>query len=125
MQYTEILATTCNIIAAIFECDPATLHAQTRLMVDLPCESIDLLELGVSLNRTFAVKVNDEIVFLSSLRLYATQEGDVSAKLARVYPHLSPERLRFLAQEAALPNSPPQLCLGDIAAYIHTSLKPR
>lgn len=124
MQYAEILTNICNITAGIFECDPATLNAQTRLMVDLPCESIDLLEIGVSLNRTFKVPINDEVVFLSSLRLYATQVGDVYTKLAHSYPHLSPERLRVLAHEAALPNSLPQLCLGDIAAYIDTSLNP-
>lgn len=125
MQYTEILENICDISAAIFECDPATLDAHTRLMVDLPCESIDLLEIGVSLNRRFKVAVNDEVVFLTSLRLHVAQAGNVEAKLASVYPHLSPERLQVLAREAALPNSSPQLCLGDIAAYIDASLNPK
>lgn len=122
MHYPEILTNICKITAAIFECDPATLNAKTRLMIDLPCESIDLLEIGVSLNRTFGVAVDDETVFLSSLRFHATQTKDVDSNLARIYPHLSPERLHVLAREATQPDSPPQLCLGDIAAYIHAAL---
>ena len=46
MDYSEITDKVCGIVADIFECDPRALSGETRLMTDLPCESIDLLEIG-------------------------------------------------------------------------------
>ncbi|MFQ8737318.1 MAG: hypothetical protein ACLSAH_16060 [Bilophila wadsworthia] len=48
MDYSEITDKVCGIVADIFECDPRALSAKTRLMTDLPCESIDLLEIGAA-----------------------------------------------------------------------------
>ena len=49
MDYSEITDKVCGIVADIFERDPRTLSGETRLMTDLPCESIDLLEIGARL----------------------------------------------------------------------------
>ena len=39
-------------------------------MTDLPCESIDLLEIGARLGQTFHILVDDDVVFLRSLRYH-------------------------------------------------------
>lgn len=109
----EALQGVVTLVADIFERDEAELHAQTRLMADLPCESIDLLEISIRLGAAFGISVDDEAAFLRSLRLL-TDEG--AAALARAYPHLSDQRrealLRRQAEDALSP-----LTLGDLADY--------
>ena len=56
MDYSEITDKVCGIVADIFECDPRALSGETRLMTDLPCESIDLLEIGARLGREYGVE---------------------------------------------------------------------
>ena len=68
MDYSEITDKVCGIVADIFECDPRALSGETRLMTDLPCESIDLLEIGARLGQTFHILIDDDVVFLRSLR---------------------------------------------------------
>lgn len=114
------MATVQRLVADIFERDPASLSEETRLMCDLPCESIDLLELGASLSREFRVPVDDEVVFLRSLRSLVA-DGVSPQRIALAYPHLSPERCAAIAEELARPD--PVLCLGDIAAYVVAALK--
>lgn len=122
MDSLEIMDGVRGIVADIFECDPGTLSAETRLMTDLPCESIDLLEIGARLGQTFRVPVDDEAAFLRSLRYHVSRGGDPEAVIRREYPHLSPERVKALALSLADPDAAPQLCLGDIAAYIRAAL---
>ena len=53
MRYDEISLKVREIVANLFERDAATLSDDTLLMQDLPCESIDLLEVSVQLGATF------------------------------------------------------------------------
>lgn len=108
----EALQGVIGMVADIFERDAAELHAQTRLMGDLPCESIDLLEISIRLGATFHITVDDEAAFLRSLRLLA--DGDA---LARAYPHLSEQRREELRQWREAGDSTPPLTLGDLADY--------
>ena len=121
----QVLATVCDIVAGIFECAPETLGPQTRLMVDLPCESIDLRELGASLNREFRVNVDDDVAFLRSLRVHAERfkNSGVEAGLAAEYPHLSAQRIHELAEALAVPGADPLLSIGDVAAYVTHALE--
>ena len=104
MDYSEITDKVCGIVADIFECDPRALSGETRLMTDLPCESIDLLEIGARLGQTFHILIDDDVV------------------IRREYPYLSPERVKALALGLSNPDAVPQLCLDDIAAYIRAAL---
>ena len=106
MDYSEITDKVCGIVADIFECDPRALSGETRLMTDLPCESIDLLEIGARLGQTYHV----------------AHGGEPEAVIRREYPYLSPERVKALALGLSNPDAVPQLCLDDIAAYIRAAL---
>lgn len=68
MRYDEISLKVREIVANLFERDAATLSDDTLLMQDLPCESIDLLEVSVQLGATFHIFVDEERAFLRSLR---------------------------------------------------------
>lgn len=109
----EALQGVIGCVADIFERDAAELHAQTRLMADLPCESIDLLEISIRLGAAFGISVDDEAAFLGSLRLL-TDEG--AAALARAYPHLSEQRREELLCRREGDGLSP-LTLGDLADY--------
>lgn len=114
------------MVATIFEVDPASLSDSTQLMVDLPCESIDLLELGASLNRHFRVSVNDDAAFLRSLRVHVAEANrtglDAAATVQTAYPHLTATRAEALVAALATQGAVPQLTLGDIAAYVSHAL---
>ena len=120
MDHAEVLDGVRGIVADIFECDPATLRGETRLMEDLPCESIDLLEIGARLGQRFRVPVDADVAFLRSLRYHVAQGGDPEEVIRREYPYLSPERVRALVAGLAEPY--PMLCLDDIAAYVRAAL---
>ena len=117
----DALSGVIEIVADIFERNPQELGANTRIMVDLPCESIDLLELGASLNRDFKINIDDDVAFLRSLRVHAERfrNSGVEAGLATEYPHLSPRRIQELAKALETPGAAPLLTIGDVAAYVN------
>lgn len=110
------------VIADIFDRDPAAIAPETRIMVDLGGESVDLLEIAVRLNADFGIPVEENVVFLKDLRYLLAEcraEGRTpETALAEAYPHLTEERRRELAREAARPQAAPLLCAADIAAYV-------
>ena len=112
MDYSEITDKVCGIVADIFECDPRALSG----------ESIDLLEIGARLGQTFHILIDDDVVFLRSLRYHVAHGGEPEAVIRREYPYLSPERVKALALGLSNPDAVPQLCLDDIAAYIRAAL---
>lgn len=57
-----------NIIADILDINPLDIDDDTYLIRDLNMESIDLLELGVALNTTFKIDVDEDVAFLKDLR---------------------------------------------------------
>ncbi|MBZ2173483.1 acyl carrier protein [Nitratidesulfovibrio sp. SRB-5] len=122
----DIVAAIAALVAPIFDVDAATLSPATRLMADLPCESIDLLEIGAGLNRRFAIPVRDAAAFLTDLRIHvleAERTGEApAARLAREYPHLSAARVAEVLAAVRVPGAPPVLTIGDVAAYVAWSL---
>ncbi|EGY26600.1 hypothetical protein DA2_1131 [Desulfovibrio sp. A2] len=122
----DIAAAIATLVAPIFDVDAATLSPSTRLMADLPCESIDLLEIGAGLNRRFAIPVRDAAAFLTDLRIHvleAERTGEApEARLAREYPHLSAARVAEVLAAVRVPGAPPVLTIGDVAAYVAWSL---
>lgn len=108
----EALQGVIALVADIFERDAAELHERTRLMADLPCESIDLLEISIRLGAAFGISVDDEAAFLRSLRLQAG--GDA---LASAYPHLSGPRREELLRQREEAGGVSPLTLGDLADY--------
>ena len=121
----EALQGVIGMVADIFERDAAELHAQTRLMGDLPCESIDLLEVSVQLGATFHIFVDEERAFLRSLRYQLAGAPDAAAFLREHYGHLDEARRQQLAAyytdvDGMALQSP--LTLGDIAHWVEQAL---
>ena len=113
MRYDEISLKVREIVANLFERDAATLSDDTLLMQDLPCESIDLLEVSVQLGATFHIFVDEERAFLRSL-------------LREHYGHLDEARRQQLAAyytdaDGMALQSP--LTLGDIAHWVEQALE--
>lgn len=116
-----------TIIADIFDRDPEDIAPETRIMADLGGESVDLLEIAVRLNADFGIPVDEDTVFLKSLR-YLLAESRATGRqsedaLRETYPYLTPERRESLAREAAQPQVMPLLCAGDIAAYVAAAVR--
>ena len=116
------LAIISDIVADIFEVAQSSLHHGTRLFEDLPCESIDLLEIGAGINRMCRVPVDDEAIFLRSLRVHileAERTGCSPAEhLARIYPHLSASRIGDMLESVRNAPITPVLTIGDMVAYV-------
>ena len=114
MRYDEISLKVREIVANLFERDAATLSDDTLLMQDLPCESIDLLEVSV------------QRAFLRSLRYQLAGAPDAAAFLREHYGHLDEARRQQLAAyytdaDGMALQSP--LTLGDIAHWVEQALE--
>lgn len=108
-----------SITAEIFECDGTALTPSTKLMQDLPCESIDLLEIAARVSQTFHIQTDDDALFLRSLRVKVEEARGKSAPadvIRTAYPHLSALRAQELA--GALADPSPLVTLGDMAAWV-------
>ena len=123
MPYDEISLKVREIVARLFERDAATLSDETLLMQDLPCESIDLLEVSVQLGATFHIFVDEERAFLRSLRYQLAGAPDAAAFLREHYSHLDEARrlaAYYTDADGMALQSP--LTLGDIARWVEQAL---
>lgn len=108
-------------IADIMNVDAASIEPSTRLVLDLGCESIDFMEMAIKLSRAVGKELDDEAMFLRSLRLTLEKNKGrpASEVLARAYPWLPKKRA---AEIAALlekdPMHPPLVTVGDMTAYL-------
>ena len=97
MDYSEITDKVCGIVADIFERDPRTLSGETRLMTDLPCESIDLLEIGARLGQTFHITVGQD----HCLSVYSDESWAVFMDKLKALSYNEVKKLRALFAYAA------------------------
>jgi len=108
-----------DIIGEIMDIDPAIIHADTYLVRDLNMESIDLLELGVSINYTFNIDVDDDIAFLKDLRFNLEKLNNNSnskiKSLLNLYPHLDRDRANEILEDL---DNGPVLKFKDVVAYV-------
>lgn len=108
-----------DIIGEIMDIDPAIIHADTYLVRDLNMESIDLLELGVSINYTFNIDVDDDIAFLKDLRFNLEKlnnnSNSKSKSLLNLYPHLDRDRANEILEDL---DNGPVLKFKDVVAYV-------
>ncbi|GAB6163873.1 phosphopantetheine-binding protein [Desulfothermus naphthae] len=108
-----------EIIGEIMDIDPAIIHADTYLVRDLNMESIDLLELGVSINYTFNIDVDDDIAFLKDLRFNLEKlnnnSNSKSKSLLNLYPHLDRDRANEILEDL---DNGPVLKFKDVVAYV-------
>ena len=87
-------------------------------------ESIDFLELAVTLNQRFKVPIHDDTIFLRNLRLYILQAQeagqDVLDKLKVCFDFLSEERLKELLADV---DQGPVIQVQDLISYIQWQKK--
>lgn len=109
-----------NVIMEILDVEEDQISPETYLIRELGAESIDLLELAVSLNTVFKKEIIDDDLFLRKLRLYldeANEAGqDELSYLAGKYPFLEHSRIREIRGELG---GGPVLKVKDLVSYVH------
>jgi acyl carrier protein len=113
-----------KILVELLDLEDREISPETYLIQELGAESIDLLELAVTINSRFKITVKDDEVFLTRFRLYLTeaeQQGkDIAPYVAKKYPFLTHERI---AEIIAHINEGPQLKIKDLISYIAYRLR--
>jgi len=108
-----------KIIEDLLDLENREITPETLLIQDLGAESIDLLELAVTINSRFKVAVKDDEIFLTRFRLYLTeaekQGKDAVHYLMRKYPFLGEDRI---AEVMAHIKEGPQLKIKDLISYV-------
>jgi acyl carrier protein len=106
-------------LADILDVEKEIIGTETYLLRDLDVESIDLLELAVSLSSEFNIDVNDDEVFLKTLRVYLSDPGDhvtdVRVYLMEKYPYLTSVRVDEILSDQ---EGGPVLKVKDIVDYV-------
>ncbi len=107
------------MLAELLDMDDLEITPETYIVRDLGAESIDLLELAVSLNTRYNIEVNDGEIFLTRLRAYVleaeSKEEEVVPYLLERLPFLSENRVREILEDLELG---PTLKVKDVISYI-------
>jgi acyl carrier protein len=115
----DVLAELKKILEGLLDLEDREITPETLLIQDLGAESIDLLELAVTINSRFKIAVKDDEIFLTRFRLYsreAEQQGkDAIHYLAGRYPFLGKGRI---AEIMAYIKEGPQLKIKDLISYV-------
>jgi len=108
-----------EILADILDIEEQEITAETYIIRELGAESIDLLELAISLNARFRVEVNEGEIFLARLREYITeaeeQKKDIVQHLAVKLPFLKKNRIHEILADL---EGGPTLKVKDLVSYI-------
>ena len=107
----------------ILDIDGDDITPETYIIRDLNAESIDLLELGVVLNSKFNININDDEIFLGSMRMHieelSVKGGKADSFLKEKYPYLTPQRINEILNDL---ESGPVLKIKDIMSYVSSKL---
>jgi acyl carrier protein len=113
-----------DILAELLDAEADEITPESCLVRDLGMESIDFLELAVTLNQQFKVPIQDDTIFLRNLRLCITQAQEtgqvVLEKLKADFGFLSEERLQELLADGDLG---PVIQVQDLISYIQWQKK--
>lgn len=88
-----------ELICQILDVTEEEVQKDTYLIEQLNMESIDMLELAVSLNKALDTSVDDNKIFLKDLREYLSQGSDQEKILQKHYPHLDEKRIQNILEE--------------------------
>jgi acyl carrier protein len=115
----DVFAELKKILVELLDLEDREITPETLLIQDLGAESIDLLELAVTINSRFRITVKDDEIFLTRFRLYSTeaqQQGkDTGHYIGGKYPFLGEERI---AEIMAHIKEGPQLKIKDLISYV-------
>ena len=108
-----------KILVEILDIEGHEIIPETYLIRELGAESIDLLELSVAINAGFNIEVNDDDIYLRTMRLHlqkAKEENkDAAGYLAERYPALTGSRIKEILEDLS---GGPVLKVKDITSYI-------
>jgi acyl carrier protein len=115
----DILDTLRELITDIMDVEGETLTEETYLVRELGAESIDLLELSVSINHHFHIAVKDDDIFLRNFRLFLVEAERLGKEpvtyLAERFPFLSSARIVNIIADL---EAGPALRIKDLVSYI-------
>lgn len=115
-----------SILADVLDIETQQLEAETDLIRELGAESIDLLEIALSLEREFGIKVDENKLFLKSFRFYSDEARDKDLNqmdyLKTNYPFLPKKRLKELLDDMKY-SIVPSIKIKDLISYVEWMLK--
>ncbi len=115
----DVFGTIQESLTEILDIEPGEVTPDTYVIRDLDAESIDLLELSVALNTRFRTEINDDKVFLKTLRLVINEAngngGDAIGRLAREFPFLRRDRIHEILSDIG---GGPVLKVKDLVSYV-------
>lgn len=107
------------ILEEILDIEGDDIDGETYVIRDLEAESIDLLELAVSLNSNFDIKIIDDDIYLRSLRMFVNEAKDsgkdVVEYVGQKFPFITKERIEELLEDM---ENGPALKIKDIISYV-------
>jgi acyl carrier protein len=110
-----------HILCDILDIEKNEIKPETYLLRELNAESIDLLELAVSINQAFNITVNEDDLFLRKLRIFLDQdiENNPEKIIQEKYPFLSSERINQIMTDL---DNGPVLKVKDLMHYVSCQL---
>jgi acyl carrier protein len=115
----DVFAELKKIIEDLLDLENREITPETLLIQDLGAESIDLLELAVTIDSRFKVTVKEDEIFLTRFRLYFTeaekQGKDAVRYLEGKYPFLGEDRIAEIMTHI---KEGPQLKIKDLISYV-------
>ena len=115
MQQTQL----SEILSDILDINPKEILPETYLVRELGAESIDLMELAVTLNNQFSISVDEDKIFMKSLREHISeskeQNRSMEGELKEKYPFLSQERVQEILSDL---DGGPVLKVKDLGMYV-------
>ncbi|MGD9209627.1 MAG: phosphopantetheine-binding protein [Desulfobacteraceae bacterium] len=121
IEKSKMFSSVSETLVDILDVAPEEITPDAYLIRDLGVESIDLMELAVSLNQQFNLEVDEELIFLKSLRSVVEKarerNADVSAAVAKEFFFLSSQRIAEILEDLA---NGPVLKVKDLIQYIST-----
>ncbi len=111
-------------LGEILDLGKEEISPETYIIRQLDAESIDLLELAVELNLRCKVEVNDEDIFLRSLRVHLNEAKDGKKTpldyLMEKFPFLSKKRIADILSDL---EDGPVLKVKDVVSYVEWQKK--
>ncbi len=108
-----------DILSDILDIPASDISADSYLVRDLNAESIDLLEIAVTLATEFKTDVDDDAIFLKNLRIVLEDAGNTDESridiLASRYPFLDNARIMDILNDL---DGGPVLKVRDLTAYV-------
>ncbi len=117
-----------KILADILDIKENGIDLDTDLVRNLNVESIDFLEIALSLEREFHIKVDENKIFLKSFRYYMDKAREKNkdyilqvAYIKNFYPFLSESRILELIHDFRT-QIMPSIKIKDIISYVQWTL---